>query len=336
MALVSMVLALGLVIAGGEAWLLSQLWEQHRRMRARLDAVDARLAMGEASAAMVRRAPAFVLPDLDGRPTSLAALLGRGRPVMLVFTDPRCGPCGELLPAVAAWQRDHGDRLTIAMISGGDVDANRGHVAGHVIAPVLLQKGLEAVRAYGLERAPAAVLINADGTLAATPAYGAPDIRALVDGALAHDVLASRPAPSTPTPLASTAPGGAGDARGMTIEAADIDLAELRGAPLLLLFWNPNCGHCQRLLPALKDRLTSPLPDEPRVVIVTGGTREAIRAAGLSAPILIDGDRAISQAFGIRGTPSALLFDAHGHAARPVARGAQAVESLLGAGAVSG
>ena len=61
-------------------------------------------------------APAFQLPDLAGEVHSLDSLLARGRPVLLLFSDPGCGPCTALAPAVARWQRDHADELTIAVV----------------------------------------------------------------------------------------------------------------------------------------------------------------------------------------------------------------------------
>jgi hypothetical protein len=49
----------------------------------------------------------------------LDSLLALGRPAMLVFSNPRCGPCTALLPEVAEWQRAHGSQLTIALVSTG-------------------------------------------------------------------------------------------------------------------------------------------------------------------------------------------------------------------------
>ena len=57
-------------------------------------------------------APDFALTDLRGETQTLQSLLSRGRPVVLEFADPVCGPCTRLLPAVARWQppRGAGDR----------------------------------------------------------------------------------------------------------------------------------------------------------------------------------------------------------------------------------
>ena len=39
-------------------------------------------------------APDFIMPDLNGRSISLEQY--RGRRVVLVFSDPHCGPCNDL------------------------------------------------------------------------------------------------------------------------------------------------------------------------------------------------------------------------------------------------
>src|SRR5438477_168691 len=46
------------------------------------------------------RAPEFALNGYDGKPLSLATLLGRNKPVMLLFASPKCGPCAAMFPEV--------------------------------------------------------------------------------------------------------------------------------------------------------------------------------------------------------------------------------------------
>ena len=69
-----------------------------------------------------RRPRAFDVMDVSGGRVTLADLLAPRRAVMLVFASPGCGPCSALMPSVAEWQRDHGDRLTIAVASDGLAD----------------------------------------------------------------------------------------------------------------------------------------------------------------------------------------------------------------------
>jgi peroxiredoxin len=129
-------------------------------------------------------APAFALPDLDGRLVSLDA--HRGRPLLLVFSDPHCGPCNALAPELAALHRRHaGDRVAIVMVSRGDADENRSKVAAHGIGfPVVLQAGWELSKAYGIFATPVAFLIDGDGVIARDVATGADAILALAAEAL--------------------------------------------------------------------------------------------------------------------------------------------------------
>lgn len=126
-------------------------------------------------------APTFELPVRAGGAMSLDQLLKPGRPLLLVFADPDCGPCIALAPEIAEWQRRHADRLTIAVVERagerppGDVDA-------HGRRNVLLQRVREIADAFGVEATPSALLIGADGRVESGAVAGAAAIRALAAG----------------------------------------------------------------------------------------------------------------------------------------------------------
>src|SRR3954447_15442166 len=85
-----------LVVALG-CWLFYQLLRQNGRILLRLEALEERLAqLGAADTAHAPQglapgspAPDFALPDLSGKTVALAQW--RGRPLLLIFFDPRCG-----------------------------------------------------------------------------------------------------------------------------------------------------------------------------------------------------------------------------------------------------
>jgi thiol-disulfide isomerase/thioredoxin len=112
------------------------------------------------------------------------------------------------------------------------------------------------------------------------------------------------------------------------VEGRRIRLSDLRGAPTLVLFWNPGCGFCERMLPDLKAWETAPPPGAPRLLVVSAGSAEANRAMGLRAPVVLDEAFAAGHRFGVGGTPSAVLVDADGRIAAPAAVGAAAVLAL--------
>ncbi len=124
-------------------------------------------------------APEFELPTFEGPPVTLAALRDGGRPVLLVFTDPDCGPCIALAPEIAEWQRDHAADLTIAVIDNGGGKPQTAPDE-HGRRNVLLQRDGEVANAYRAEGTPTAVLVGANGRIASGVAPGAPAIEALL------------------------------------------------------------------------------------------------------------------------------------------------------------
>lgn len=66
----------------------------------------------------------------------------------------------------------------------------------------------------------------------------------------------------------------------------------------------------------------------PQLLVVSTGDMEANRAMGLRSPVVLDESFVAGRAFGASGTPSAVLLDAAGKVASPIAVGAQAVFTL--------
>ncbi len=107
------------------------------------------------------KAPPFELTAPGKEAVSLQGLLGRGNPVLVIFTDPDCGPCVALAPRIAAWQRAHEAELEIAVV----------------------EKRTDVADAYGAAGTPNAVLVDPDGAVASEVAAGGPAIEALVASA---------------------------------------------------------------------------------------------------------------------------------------------------------
>jgi peroxiredoxin len=127
-------------------------------------------------------APAFSLPAIEGEEISLADY--RGRPVLLVFSDPDCGPCNELGPELAELARNQADGLAVLMVSRGEIDANRRKTEEHGIDfPVVIQPGWKLSKEYGIFATPVAFLIGEDGVIARDVAQGREQILALAASA---------------------------------------------------------------------------------------------------------------------------------------------------------
>jgi thiol-disulfide isomerase/thioredoxin len=134
-------------------------------------------------------APEFGVAGADGRPMTLAGLLAAGRPLLLVFTDPECGPCQSLLPDLATWQAEHAERFTAALISRGSMAANAAKAGRFDLAHLGVQRDREVAVAYAYAGTPSAVAVAADGRIASQVAAGPDGVRAL-----AAAVLAGNPA----------------------------------------------------------------------------------------------------------------------------------------------
>ena len=129
-------------------------------------------------------APTFELPDLEGRTLSLADQ--RGRRVLLVFSDPECGPCDALLPDLARLERDHRETgLAVVVVSRGEPAENRRKAEeSGVEFPVVLQPGWRLSKEYGIFATPVAFLIDEEGVIKRDVASGPNEILALAREAL--------------------------------------------------------------------------------------------------------------------------------------------------------
>ena len=142
------------------------------------DAISALLkhAVGESSRTVPgSRAPQIELPDLNGSIVSLRYF--RGKRLVVLFWDPECQYCGEMLPDLRAREENapEGARVLL-VVSTGTEEATRKMGLG---SPVLLDAELAAARAFGAPGTPSAVLIDEQGRVASELAVGAPAVLAL-------------------------------------------------------------------------------------------------------------------------------------------------------------
>jgi peroxiredoxin len=128
-------------------------------------------------------APDFRLPRIDGGELSLADY--RGRRVLLVFSDPHCGPCAELSPRLQEIHAERSD-LNVIVISRGDVEENRDKASELGLTfPIVLQKKWEVSLKYAMFATPIGYLIDEQGILASDVAVGIEPIMALAEESVA-------------------------------------------------------------------------------------------------------------------------------------------------------
>jgi len=208
------VLAIAWVAILAGFWLGWQLLRQNGRILLRLDDIEERLhelEFGEAeelahgtSAEEVKakrfvnrslsrskinrsglkageRAPEFRLPRLESGELALEEF--RGRRLLLVFSDPHCGPCNVLAPELQKFHKAHPE-LAMVMISRGDPKENRVKVKEHRLTfPVVLQLQWEVSRKYAMFATPIAYLIDERSIIAQDVAVGMDQIQDLLSRA---------------------------------------------------------------------------------------------------------------------------------------------------------
>ncbi|HWD85639.1 MAG TPA: MauE/DoxX family redox-associated membrane protein, partial [Solirubrobacteraceae bacterium] len=327
--------ALALTAAVAAVCMLGLL-RQNGRLLLRVDELERRLDLAgvdvpaapeppAAGLAIGSPAPPFTLPGLYGEQITLESILALDRPALLLFTDPACGPCNALMPKLGEWRLQHGNALSLAVISRGTADQSRAKAREHGLGSVLLDADLATYNAYEIPATPAAVLIDGEGRIASPAAAGAQAIEAVVAQAVGNPIVVvpSQPAPPPGPMIGSKAPA--------------VDLPDLTGKLVtasvpdrdtLVLFWNPGCGFCQQMLDDLRSWEADAPPDAPRLVLVSRGSADDNTAHGLRAPIVLDQSFKTGSVFGVGGTPSGLLVDRQGKIASTLAVGAPAVMAL--------
>jgi thiol-disulfide isomerase/thioredoxin/uncharacterized membrane protein YphA (DoxX/SURF4 family) len=360
---------LALSLLAGQWWFLVHLLRQNGRLLVRLEALEATLAEGGGVVATSQNgtpvgqeaaeglpvgseAPNFSLSGLYGESLTLEALRSSGNPLMVLFTDPGCGPCNALLPEVGRWQEEHAPKLTLALVSRGEVQENKSKAQEHALKNVVLQKDWEVSESYEVRGTPSAVLVSAEGKIASPVAGGEEGIRALLSYAVGERTqLPMQPqgAPEQPQTEGQPCPNcGKVHAAPPTVEAAKkvgeeapevklpdlesntVRLADFKGQDTLVLFWNPGCGFCQQMLPEIKQWEEERPEGAPELLFVSAGTEEANRDMKLSSRVVLDQQFSAGRAFGASGTPSAVLVDGEGRIASELAVGAPAVLGLAG------
>jgi thiol-disulfide isomerase/thioredoxin len=129
-----------------------------------------------------------------------------------------------------------------------------------------MQKDSEVADAYVTFGTPTAVLVKPDGTIGSAAAGGTEEIRTLVKQIIANKVPVPAARPEAPRvvparPVQAPQPAAVPAPRGLTsigkdapvvelnnLDGEPVKLADFAGHPTAVLFWNPGCGFCQRML----------------------------------------------------------------------------------------
>jgi peroxiredoxin len=335
-------LGLLLVAVLSMAWSLLHVLRQHGRLLLRVEALEARVGTDEAperaelaGLPLATPFPSFLLPSLDNGEVALEQF--RGGRVLLVHWSPDCGYCRQIAPDLADLQERLRKRKTeLVLVSYGSPEANRALVEEHGLAcRVLLQPDSRTVEGFAHMGTPVAYLLDEKGRIAKPVAIGARDVPQLVAHAAGHHsrleterpisesrieregLKAGTPAPQFELP---------------DLAGGKVSLAEHRGRRVLLVFSDPDCGPCEKLLPELARLESERRSDEPEIIMVSRGgleeNRQKAEAFGIDFPVVLQSGWKLSKKYGIFATPIAFLINEEGVIERDVARGPSEILSL--------
>jgi peroxiredoxin len=344
-----------LLIAVG-AWLGYQLLRQNGRILLRLEAIEKQLGRraGAKEREATRRpeglpvgeaAPDFELPDLAGSRRKLSDF--RGKDLLLIFFNPKCGFCTKMAADLAALRPEGGDgQATPVVVTTGDVNENRKLIEKYGIrCAVLLQEQMEVASQFRAQGTPMGYRIDAAGRIASELAVGAEallklaDLKAPLPPAKSGNGKGSAHKGKQPDPsLARSKLNRTGLKAGAVapdfalprLRGGELSLAGLRGRRVLLVFSDPNCGPCDELAPQLQE-LHLERPDLVVLVISrrdADATRAKAVALGLEYPIVMQQQWEISKKYGMFATPIGYLIDEQGIVAADVAVGVAPILAL--------
>jgi protein-disulfide isomerase len=98
----------------------------------------------------------------------------RGKKTLVLFWNPGCGFCSQMLPDLKAWEADPPKGAPkLLVVSSGTVEDNK---TMGLRSPVVLDQTFAAGSAFGANGTPSAVLVDRKGRVASELAVGAPAV----------------------------------------------------------------------------------------------------------------------------------------------------------------
>jgi len=162
-----------------------------------------------------------------------------------------------------------------------------------------------------------------DANSAAARPAGRPDRRIAVllavalatTGLVVGFVWLTKPPRTSPDAIAKGAPAPA--IAGTTLDGTSIDLASLRGHPVVINFWGPTCVPCREEIPLLAQKATAHQATGLVVLGVLMGdppdtARPFAARYGATWPTVIDPNGAIKTAYRVLARPQSYFVDRAG------------------------
>lgn len=122
----------------------------------------------------------------------------------------------------------------------------------------------------------------------------------------------------SPDPFAGIERGApAPDVSGTTLDGKELRLADLKGRPVIVNFWDPTCVPCRDEFPLFKAKLEQHADDRLAIVgvLFLGGpqpARDFVKEFGAAWPTVIDPDKRIQTAYRVFARPQSYFIDSAG------------------------
>jgi peroxiredoxin len=283
----------------------------------------------------------FALPAVDG--STVRASDRVGRPYILLFVAPGCPFSLEVLEHLAGVERSGVDMPEIVTVCSDGLDAARSLAEQFGLqSTVAAQDEHELAHLMRVPMTPSAYSITERRTTAAPLAIGVEAVIALLPSVITPASSSSNNNDTSPrgTLLPDRTPAlRRGVLPGVTIpnpalaalDGSPAYLSDYRGRHMLVLFWSPDCPHCDDLIDDVMSWAQS--INGSAIVIVSRGTAE--ENAGLArtlsgqATVLLQEHRTASRQFDVYDFPSLLYVGADGRVLRNLARGPAAMRKSM-------
>ncbi len=270
-----------------------------------------------------RPLPAFSGSTLEGQPVAASDFIGQR--LLVFFFDPSeddAAPAGRAIAAVAPLQGKNNFRI-LGVTTGGSTPQARAFVTeNHFDFPVLNDAGGSIARRLGLTVAAAMLIADAEGYVVGAlggVAEGADDAAAVLEQRVRDQLRL----PAAAAPLLEPGLGeypAAPDFTALTLDGEQTSLADLRGRPVVLIFFLYTCSHCHHAMEFLRGQIDG-LAEAARPALLgvsVSGSPSTVRAELKSKgfdffPVVSDPDGRLRSLYGVvGGVPDILLIDKEG------------------------
>ncbi|MCW2240782.1 thiol-disulfide isomerase/thioredoxin [Azospirillum canadense] len=126
-------------------------------------------------------APNFSLPVVNGESVAFSNEYKKGDITILIFVDPRCGPCEALMPTIQKWQQTYDPALKFIVVSTQTSDKGGVQFGKYKALKILVQKEYEVAKMYECYGTPGAVAVDDSGFFATWLAPGAEAIAGMIE-----------------------------------------------------------------------------------------------------------------------------------------------------------